>query len=100
LDGRKRTPLFDAESGVKPGYFTTEFWGTLTASTVVLLNWCFHWQMPSDALGSLAVLMVGYALSRGIAKNRRQTSEVSGQNKTVTRRACSHEHRPARRHRS
>lgn len=52
----------------KPGWKTTEFWGAAVAALVPILNQAFGWELPTEALVSLAVVVAGYALSRGLAK--------------------------------
>ncbi len=54
---------------VKPGYFTTEFWGSLLASVGA---WLAEWQgslNPRYAAIATSVSFAAYAISRSITKH-------------------------------
>ena len=51
-----------------PGYKTTEFWATLTAVVISLLNQGFGLNIPVDVIVTIASSIAAYTLSRGIAK--------------------------------
>jgi len=56
------------EPDLKPGWKTTEFWGSLAAAAIPLLNQAFGWNLPTEAIVSIVLAVAGYAISRGIAK--------------------------------
>lgn len=56
------------DSGIKPGWKTTEFWSTVATSLVVVLNQAFGWHIPVDTVLALVGGVAAYVLSRGLAK--------------------------------
>lgn len=55
----------------KPGYLTTEFWLTVSASLIAFANTTFGWHIPTDELLTIIGVIASYVLSRGLAKRRR-----------------------------
>ena len=53
---------------MKKGYKTTEFWALAAGGAVTLVNSAFGLNIPQEGIVSLAVMVAGYALSRGFAK--------------------------------
>lgn len=61
----------DLTSHFKKGYRTTEFWFTLGAALVAVLNSAFGWDIDSESLIALAGTVVAYVASRSYLKTRR-----------------------------
>lgn len=57
-----------ADEVKKPGYKTTEFYVTVAASLIAILNKAFDWNIPSDTLTQVVGVVAAYVLSRGFAK--------------------------------
>lgn len=58
---------------MKQGYKTTEFWVTSITSLATILNQSGllgSIVLPIEAVSSIAAIVVGYAISRGIAKKQ------------------------------
>ena len=53
---------------MKAGWKTSEFWGMTIGSVIAVLNSAFGWDLPVETLIAVAVMVAGYALSRGQAK--------------------------------
>jgi hypothetical protein len=53
---------------MKAGWKTSEFWGSVVAAVVPLLNGAFGWNLPVESMVGVAVSVAAYALSRGMAK--------------------------------
>jgi hypothetical protein len=54
----------------KPGYTTTEFWAATVTALVGFLNQAFGWNIPPETFASVAAVIAGYAISRGLAKKQ------------------------------
>lgn len=54
----------------KAGWKTTEFWSMAAVSVVTLLNEAFGWNIPKEAIATVAAAVAGYAISRGLAKKK------------------------------
>lgn len=52
----------------KPGWKTTEFWGTAVAALVPLLNTALGWNLPVEGMVAVAGSIAAYVVSRGMAK--------------------------------
>jgi len=52
----------------KKWYKRTEVWGVTAASVVAVLNEIFGWQLSADSIASIAIVIAGYAIGRGISK--------------------------------
>lgn len=55
----------------KKGYKTSEFWLTLAASVIVLLNSAFGWDLDPESIIGLAVTVIGYVTGRAYLKGHR-----------------------------
>jgi membrane protein implicated in regulation of membrane protease activity len=53
---------------VKTGWQTTEFWGTVAAALIPLLNQAFGWHLPVEVMVSVAGSVAAYVVSRGWVK--------------------------------
>ena len=47
---------------------TSEFWASVVAALIPLLNTAFGWELPVESLVAVAVSVAAYVLSRGRAK--------------------------------
>lgn len=52
----------------KQGWKTSEFWVTVAASTVAILNEAFGWNLPKEGILTVAGLVATYVLSRTAVK--------------------------------
>lgn len=53
---------------MKTGWKTSEFWVTVAASMIPLLNSAMGWNIPIESLAAFAGTIASYVLSRGVAK--------------------------------
>lgn len=53
---------------MKPGIKSTEYWMTLIASGVALMNQAFGWDISADSQLIVGGLVAAYALGRSIVK--------------------------------
>ena len=53
---------------MKTGWKTSEFWASVVAAVVPLLNQALGWNLPVESMVGLAGTVAAYALSRGMAK--------------------------------
>ena len=50
------------------GWKTSEFWASVFAALVPLLNQAMGWNLPVESMVALAGSVAAYVLSRGMAK--------------------------------
>mgnify|MGYP001579257722 CR=1 FL=1 len=55
---------------MKNGWKTTEFWVTVAASAVAVLNQAFDWKIPTETVTQFIGAVAAYVLSRGLAKKQ------------------------------
>ena len=53
---------------IKAGWKTSEFWASVAAALLPLLNTAFGWALPVEALVGVAGTVAAYVISRGLAK--------------------------------
>ena len=53
---------------MKTGWKTSEFWASLVAALLPVLNHAFGWNLPVETLVGVAGSVAAYVLSRGVAK--------------------------------
>lgn len=53
---------------VKSGWKTTEFWASVAAAIVPLLNTALGWSLPVESLVAISGSIAAYVFSRGMAK--------------------------------
>ncbi len=61
----------EMDNDIKPGYKTTEFWAGVVTSIGVTLNQSGilgSIKLPTEALATIATIVAGYIISRGLAK--------------------------------
>lgn len=60
--------MADENTEKKAGWKTSEFWVTVVASVIAILNKAFDWNIPTDTLTQVVGVIAAYVLSRGLAK--------------------------------
>ena len=53
---------------MRTGWKTSEFWASVVAAFVPLLNQALGWNLPVEAMVGMAGTIAAYVLSRGLAK--------------------------------
>jgi len=63
--------LPDLTSHFKKGYKTSEFWLTLGAALIVLLNSAFGWDLDPESIIGMAAAIIAYVTGRSYLKTKR-----------------------------
>lgn len=56
------------ETTAKPGFTTTEFWFSIVAALVPILNKVLGWGLDASEVATAIAPAVAYAVGRGLAK--------------------------------
>ena len=55
-------------AAVTPGWKTTEFWATVAASLVAILNQAFNWHIPPETITQIVGGIAAYVIGRSVVK--------------------------------
>jgi uncharacterized protein (DUF697 family) len=55
-----------------PGWKTTEFWATVAASLITILNQAFNWHIPPETITQIVAGIAAYVLGRSVVKLKQQ----------------------------
>jgi len=53
---------------MKAGWKTSEFWATVGAALVPILNQAFGWNLPVDVIAMVCANVAAYVLGRSVVK--------------------------------